>query len=699
MALSRRGMLKALGWSVAGLTIVAGGAYGFGVIPALPYRKAPTEADASAWLRLRPDGVIEVQMPRSEIGQGIAVSFRQIVAEETGFPLERIVAVHPRTDRLPPARATVGSDSVKDFGPLLAKAAVALAVVLRQAGSENGRPPKDGWQGIAGRSQLIDARSVAGGNPASFSRSATRRVVGKGYPTDQIQAIVTGKGALYADDVRLPGMAFCSMLRAPRLGAQLVSVDDKAARSVAGYLGLHVADGTTFVAAESRGALERSAAALKANWQGGDVTQDAMLAAIDIDSGLAGGGLEHVLVADKISPGSFDLDMRLDVPFAAHACMEPQTAVARFDGERLEVWAGTQDVTFVRAHLAKALGLDATLITVHGCRVGGGFGLKAVCLVEFEAAICARVLKRPVKVQWTRLEAFRQSYHRPPSSHRIRVRLSADGTIDAWHHAFRSGHVLFTSAAMGPVLQFATSFVGDPGVLRDAIPPYAIQKSRVEFEDVRLPVHTGPWRGLGAAPNTWAIETAIDALARLRGEDPVQFRKRQIAADKPRLARALEQVAASSHWSSRKSTNSVGYGVACGIYKDMSYVAVVAEVRRSGKDLRVSKLWCAHDCGMLINPDQVKAQVEGNLVWGIGMALSEQLAVADGHVNVTSFADYLTPRFSEVPELAIDLIDEGDQPTGAGETALVAATAAITNAVAAMTGASVRRLPVRLLDA
>jgi CO/xanthine dehydrogenase Mo-binding subunit len=139
--------------------------------------------------------------------------------------------------------------------------------------------------------------------------------------------------------------------------------------------------------------------------------------------------------------------------------------------------------------------------------------------------------------------------------------------------------------------------------------------------------------------------------------------------------------------------------VACGIYKDMSYVGVVAEVRRNGNNLRVSRLWCAHDCGVLVNPDQVKAQVEGNLVWGIGMALSEELSVADGHIDVTSFADYLTPRFSEVPELVVDLIDEGDAPTGAGETALVAATAAITNAVAAMTGVPVSRLPVRLPEA
>jgi CO/xanthine dehydrogenase Mo-binding subunit len=259
--------------------------------------------------------------------------------------------------------------------------------------------------------------------------------------------------------------------------------------------------------------------------------------------------------------------------------------------------------------------------------------------------------------------------------------------------------VIFTSAAMGPMLQLATSFVGDPGTLRGAIPPYVARQQRVEFEDVRLPVHTGPWRGLGAAPNNWAIETAMDALARKRAEDPILFRKRQLPPDKHRLARALDRVATAANWRKRTSSFERGHGVACGIYKDMSYAAVVAEVTRGRGGLRVSGLWCAHDCGMLVNPDQVRAQVEGNLVWGIGMALSEELTIADGHVNASSFADYLVPRFSDVPALNVDLIDEGEEPTGAGETAIVAAAAAITNAVAAMTGNRVTRLPVRGFDA
>jgi len=696
MMLSRRRLLKALGWAGAGLTAIAGPAYALAPWPALPHRKAPSADDAAAWVSLRPDGFIELVLPRAEIGQGIAVSFRQIVAEETGFPLERVAAIHPRTDRLPPTRATVGSDSIKDFGPLLAKASAALAAALKQDGVDSAAPPSGGWAAFVAKPRILTAAAIDAARPVSFNRAAARRVVGKPAATDQIRAIVTGDAPLYADDVRLPGMVFAAALRAPRLGATLGSIDDAAARAVPGYLGLHLIKTQAYVAAASRGSLERCIAAVRAAWVGGNVAGDVIARSIDIDSGLSRGALEHVIVQSGTLSERFDIDLRLDVPMAAHGSMEPRTAVARFDQHgRLEIWTGTQDVTFVRAFVAKAMGLSSDRVVVHGCRVGGGFGGKMLCAQELDAALLAQLLKRPVKVQWTRIDEFREAFHRPPSSHRIRARLTSDGLLDSWHHAFRSGHVIFTSAAMGTALQFATSFVGDPGVSRGAVPPYASAGTRVEFEDVRLPVHTGPWRGLGAAPNIWAIETAIDALARKRREDGVAFRRRLIAPQWPRLGRALERVAATANWPALKSSPDLAYGVACGIYKDMSYAAVIAEVKRSRGSMRVTRLWCAHDCGVIINPDQVRAQVEGNLVWGLGMALHEELGVVDGHVGATSSADYSVPRYSDVPEMIIDLVDAGDASSGAGETAIVAATAAITNAIAAMTGASVTRLPWR----
>ena len=228
---------------------------------------------------------------------------------------------------------------------------------------------------------------------------------------------------------------------------------------------------------------------------------------------------------------------------------------------------------------------------------------------------------------------------------------------------------------------------------RGSTPPYAAGQLRVEFDDVRLPVMTGPWRGLGAAGNCWAIETAIDALARKSGADPIDFRLRNLPAGHRRLAETLRRVAAMARWNDRRRDGKVGYGVASGIYKEMSYAAAIARVERTGSGIRVSHMWCAHDCGRIVNPDQVRAQIEGNLVWGLGMALGERLDIADGRISAETFIDYAIPRFSDVPRIDVALIEGSSIPTGAGETAIACATAAITNAIGDLDGESVVALP------
>jgi CO/xanthine dehydrogenase Mo-binding subunit len=694
MAATRRRFLKALGWTAAGLTVVGGGFYLADPIPALPHRRLTTPEEAAAWLSLRPDGFIEVAMPRTEMGQGIGASFRQVVAEETGFPFDRIRTVQPNTDRIAPVRATVGSDSIKDFGPILARTAAAFGTILKTQGIVEGAEPKQGWAEFVKVPRVVDAASIQASKPISFETGAPRRVVGKSFPTDQIQDIVTGRNPVYAGDIRLPGMVYGSVLRPPKLGATLVWTNDRAARQMPGYRGLFDIDGRTFVAADTRGGLERALDAIEPQWTGGDASQREIDSAIGIDAALALGALEHTLIDGDLSGGEpYDVDVALTVPMAAHAFIEPRTAVARYERGRLDMWTGTQDVTFVKAFLCKALQMPPDKVTVHGMRTGGAFGGKTICKVEYDAALLARRLNQPVKIQWTRLEEFREGFHRPPSQHRLRMRYGGSNGLMAIHHAFRSGHVIFTSAAMGPAIQYATSFIADPGVGRGAVPPYDAAKMRVEFEDVSLPVDTGPWRGLGAASNVWAIETAMDMLAKTHNEDPYLFRRKLIGKKWPRLRRALESVATLANWTELKSGPNLGYGIACGIYKDMAYSATVAEVENNDGAIRVRRFWSAHDCGQMVNPDQVRAQIEGNLIWGLGMALSEELTLSDGHIGATNLTEYAIPRFSDIPDMTIDMIEGGDAPSGAGETAIVAAAAAVTNAIAAMTGSYVTTLP------
>lgn len=673
MTMSRRKLFAHAARLAASITVFAAApACAFNPLPALPTRAMPSTEARIAWLRLLPDGRVQLLLPRQEMGQGIGIGLRQIVAEELDCELDRVEAVLPDTAAIAPVKSTVGSDSMKDFAEPVARAAALLREHLLSGGTAT--EIEDKGQPVALRSLRAD-----GG----------RRHVGRGQPTERIMEIVTGAPSLYAGDIRLPGMIFGLVLPA---GATMAETGDDLRL-------VKLGDGRRGLLAGHPAALHAAAARIAHE----DISRP--MPAVDIDILEGRGYLEHSLRGDAVvRDGAWTLDRRYDIPFAAHAAMEPRSAVAQWHDRghprdaavQLEVWTGTQDAFFVRESLARQFGLSADRVLVHGCRIGGGFGARTIVRQELEAALLAQAAGQPVKVQWSRAAEFRDGFHRPPSSHRIRARLGADGRIADWWHGFCSGHVIFTSAAMPRWMQFVTGFVKDPGVARGALPPYAAGRMRVEFSDIRLPVDTGPWRGLGAGPNGFAIESAIDELAQIAGQDPLQFRLANLDPQHGRLKACLETVRDLSGWSGSPAVSGTGRGVACGIYKESSYAAVVAKVRVAEDGVvKVTHLWCAQDSGLVINPDQLRAQVEGNLLWGLGMVLTEKLPIEGGRVAAYTFADYPIPTMDAMPVLDIALIaPPGAPPAGAGETAMVAV-AAITNAITAATGRRVLSLPYR----
>lgn len=685
--MKRRALLAGAGLTV---TFLAGCA-----LPVIPKRPRPTVDDALSWIRFA-DGRYTLFVPRVEMGQNIQTALKQIACEELGVEWSQLDAVLPHTGQIGRVRATVGSDSVRDFALPLAQACATLRDAV-----------------AAGRTQGV---LQAAPQPAAGLRSLRRggRFVGRAVALEQGPAIVRGE-PLYAADVRRSGMVFGRVLRAaasPELRSTLRAADEPAARAVPGFvaivrddsLRLAGADGIGIVA-RTPGALDRVEAALAPQWHvEGGFEQADIDAAIDIDARLRrSAALAHQVIKGAVDrDAAWDVDLRIEIPLAAHAPLQPRAAVAEFGADgALQLWVGSQDVFYQRDVVARRLGLDESRIAVHGLRVGGAFGSKTICTVELEAAVLARAAQAPVKVQWTRAQEFQLGFHRPPSSHRLRVRLK-DGRLDEWWHAFASSHILFTNAAVPAWMQRLTDLVGDDGVARGAAPPYRARARRVEFDLVRLPALTGPWRGLGAGPNVFAIESAIDECARVARADPLQFRLDHI--DDPRLARVLRRVADAARWSAARVPPPAGVrrgrGIACGIYKATSYAAVVADVdvdAGSGA-IRVTRLCCAHDCGLVINPDQVRAQCEGNLVWGLAMVLSDRLPVARSAVAAVSFAESPMPRLGDVPPLEIELVEADEPPGGAGETAIVASGAAVANAVRDATGIRVARLPIAARD-
>ena len=661
-------------------------------LPVIPRRPTVSARDASAWIRHQ-DGKYQLFLPRAEIGQNISTALKQIACEELGIGWDDLRLSLPTTNDIGPVRATVGSESIKEFALPLAQACATLREELA-AGQVSG--------------DLV-AREIPASELKAFGGGATRvkQWVGRTPPLEQGDAIVRGT-PLYAGDLRLPGMVFGRVLRAPaspELASRPVSWDEEAARQVSGFIGIVqdplLEQGRSMgigILAATPGALDRIGSALAVRWDiEGSFDQGTVDDAIDIDRRLASGALAHDIHDDALDPvARWDVDLRIDLPAAAHLSIEPRVAVARFaQDHQLQMWVGSQDAFYVRDVVSKRLGLKKEDVSVQAMRVGGAFGGKTICTVEMEAAVLARAAQRSVKVQWTRAQELQFGFHRPPSSHRIRVSLR-DGAIDQWWHAFASGHIIFTNAGFPPWLQNLADFVGDMGVARGADIPYRARSRRVQFDQVRLPILTGPWRGLGAGPNHLAIESAIDECARFLHEDPLQFRLRHL--QNSRLVRVLQQAAKAGAWGEPQTGTAQGVrrgrGIACGIYKEASYAAVVADVQVDHKgQVRVNTLTCSHDCGQVINPDQVKAQCEGNLVWGMGMVLTDHLPIDVAQVGATNFDRAQLPRLADIPTMQIHLMDNDLPPTGAGETAIVAASGAIANAIRDATGIRISRFP------
>ena len=694
--MKRRQFLAATGAGVLTVTLA-----GCSLVPVIPKRPTSTADDALSWIR-HENGRYTLWLPSAEMGQQISAALQGLAAAELGVPPAQVHLQLPSTRHIARVRATVGSASVQDFALPLARACATLREALAQ-GQTTG---------------TLAARDIA---PSALRSLQPRTGVTKeaAAAPGQLHALVTGQ-PLFAGDTRLPGLLYGRVLRAP-VSAEITSRpkawDETAARAdpacmavvqhprlaQMGSLGLGIV-------ARTPSALDRIEAALAVQWQvddGNAFEQAAIDERIDIDTHLRRGALQHRLRKDEQPTDTeWTLDLRMDVPLAAHAPIEPRSATAQWladadkKGIALKVWAGSQDLFYMRDVLARQFSLDAERIEVQACRIGGGFGGRTLCTVELEAAVLAQAVRAPVKVQWSRAQEFAQGFQRPPSSHRVRARVQG-GRITHWWHALASSHILFTPAAMPVWMQTLADLAGDSGVARGAQMPYDVAQQRIEFTAQRLPVPTGPWRGLGAGPNTLVVESTMDECARLAGADPLAWRLQHTTDE--RLAQVLRRAAAEARWPEQPASDATtlrGRGIAGGIYKGVSYAAAVAdvEVQRATGQVRVVALWCAHDCGLVLQPDGVRAQTEGNLVWCLGMLLHEQLPVARSGVAAASFADYPLPRMGDVPPLHVHLIDSSAPPTGAGETAMVAGAGAIANALRDATGVRFARLPVRSAD-
>jgi len=719
IGLSRRDFLLRTGWVVAGSTVLASCSW----LPALPTFSQPDLDDGLLWVQALADGRIRFFCPKAEMGQGIKTGLALIVAEELGVPLEAVEVVAPDTSQISPVMLTVGSMSMQQCFEPLSRAAAVLRETLRERARQLSPGEANSVRDARGGFTLPDGRHLSygelvGGEPSvvapdrELAERAPRRYAQEGVdefraigrsatPVDAV-AIVTGRET-YSSDVVVPGMRHGRVVHAPRLGAGLGRVDDRAARAVPGVDTVLVdeADARVGVVAADPFALERAVTALVIEWRGGEERgQEDLARELDVERARERDDFEHTHVSDgdpeaAAASATHRLAARYDTALMAHAAMEPRAGVVSVTPDGVEVWTGTQDPWYMRALVARLTGHPDDRVLVHNHRMGGAFGGRKRCQATLEAAWLSAATRRPVRVQWTREDEFRGNFFQPPFSHHIDAGVDSEGRVSHWLHDFTAGPIIFDSVTIPEGLLWLSDLVGDVGTTRGADPPYSISDRRIRFSDVRLPMVTGAWRGLGAAPNTTAVEIAMDELAELAGLDPIEFRLRNLAPEQARLAAVLREVAALSGWGI-PTPEGVGRGVACSVYHE-TFVAIVMEVVRepTSDAIRPVRAWCAHDCGLVISPDQVKAQIEGNIAWGCSMALYEQMTLRNGELTSDNFDSYPVLRQPFAPDVEISLIQNSSlPPTGVGEAAIAPAPAAVANAVSAATGRRVRRLPI-----
>lgn len=723
--INRRLFLKKTGWIAAGLTVAAYASYPVmrAKLPAFPTLDAPNTQDGVLWLQAMADGRIRFFCPRMEMGQGAGLGLSQVVAEELNIDQADIECILPDTDQVPPFQMTVGSQSIANFFDPVSWGAAQLREALRRLGAEKSDLPadqiKDGRAGfvlpdgttlrysdlvpdtevIVSEDQLLPDDTL----PRLALKSAkNHKAIGQDWRHHELEAIVTGQ-MTYARDVQVPDMAFGAVIYPPGFGAKLLSADTNKARAIRGIIGVEIDKGDDFIGlvAESPFILGAAIEALNAQWKIDETLDQGQIdSRLDVEKFRSDDNFAHTLwssgdLGTAQRHAKHRVTGRYDTPFAVHAAIEPRSGVVWVKEDKIEVWCSTQDPYFVQNRVAKILGREAEDVVVHTHRIGGGFGGRVPCQASEAAARLSAIFNRAVRVQWDREDEFQNNYFQPKFAHYIEAGVTSDGKISHWDHDFVSSSILTGTvpSLVGKAIDIATP---DDGTIRGIVPQYDISNRRIRYSAVRTPVPINAWRGLGSAPNAFAIESMMDELAFIAGIDPLQFRLQNLPLSSDRLANVLREVAEISDWG-RPSPPDTGRGLACAVYKDETAAAVVVDIQidHTTRAVQVTKAWCAQDCGLVLNPHQVESQIMGNIIWGCSMSLKEQITIAAGRVDEDNFHMYEPLRQESAPEVKVALVVPADTaPSAVGEAALPPVPAAIANGVFAATGQRNRHLPM-----
>ncbi|GAB4461926.1 MAG: xanthine dehydrogenase family protein molybdopterin-binding subunit [Armatimonadaceae bacterium] len=639
----------------------------------------------AAWLHVGEDGTVRVYTGKVEVGQNARTALTQAVAEELPVALTSIQMVMADTDLVPYDAGTFGSRTTPNMNPQLRKAASAAREALLQMAAEKWNVPRGELVMANGTITHAASRRSLGigeltkgqkllktiGDDIALTPAEKWNISGKSLAKVNGRDIVTGKHA-YTSDITRPGMLYGNVVRPESFGATLTSAEIGEAQKMPGVMTVRDGDFLA-VAAPTSTQAEDAAGKVSATWQvKPQVPGDALFEHLKAtgESGGGRGDFQKGDVSEGLAAAAHRVSQVYNIAYIAHAPLEPRAAVAEWENGKLTVWTGTQRPFGVRSELANAFQIPEERVRVIVPDTGSGYGGKHTGDAAIEAARLAKAAGKPVKVVWSREEEFTWAYFRPAGVIEIISGVSADGKVTAWeHHNYNSG---------------------GSGIRTE----YDVPHQKIQFHRSDSPLRQGSYRALAATANQFAREVHMDEMAHLVKMDPLTFRLQNTTND--RFRAVLEAAAAAFGWGKSAPETGRGYGLAVGTEKG-GFVANCVEVGTGTRpgEYKVLRVVTAFECGAIVNPDQLKNQVEGGIIQGLGGALFEAVDFAEGKIRNPRFSEYRVPRFRDLPVLETVLLDRKDLPSaGAGESPLVALAPAIGNALFAATGVRLRALPL-----
>jgi len=713
---SRRTLLKvgslALGGLVIGFTLpFAGRSFAEQILNEGPEDQPMSNATAlDAFISIDRDGQVTFTVPKIEMGQGAQSGLAVMVAEELEIGLEQITLKEAPpneqiyNDKLLNFQATGGSTSIRSNWEPLRQAGAAARLLLIQVAAqrwqlgadqlraENGRVLGPDGQSLGYGELVEDAAKLPVPEDIPLKPADQFRLIGK--PTRRLDTPAKVDGtARFTIDLMVPGMKYASIRACPVLGGTLREVDERAARQIPGVIEVVRLDNAVAVIGEHTWAAFAGVRALEIDWALGD------------NAGIDSAQMEREIREALDKPGAIaneqgDIDAALkdaantfeaeyEMPFLAHAALEPMTCVAEVRADAVELWVGTQVPVRAQTAAAEAAGRPVEQVIVNNQLIGGAFGRRLeVDFISQAVAIAAQV-DYPIKLTWTREEDTTHDMYRPHYIDRFAAALDAEGRLQGWRHTIAGASVL---------ARFAPEAVPENGLDGDAVevamhPIYAMPNLRVNYVPVPpRALHQSWWRGVGPLRSTYMLESFIDEVARSVEQDPVDYRM-ALLGNHPRAQGVLRLEAEKAV--SREPLEA-GHGRGVAVQEVFgSFLATVVELQVSeDKGIRLKRLVVAIDCGQVMNPVSVKSQIEGGTLFGLSAALFNEITVREGRVEQTNFHDYRQLRISDAPPVETYIVESREAPGGVGEAGTAMIAPALVNALAAANGTRIRRLPL-----